>query len=434
LNPSVSHSSLSPTRILSAALCLGVLSFTPSLKSQTKLPSASATAAQPFDATNPQRPVGIGATGVFLGEDNPVFARADYDDSRWLSADAKTPIHQSIPNKQPEIIWQRIHVKVSPSETGLGIQASGIARAFEIYVNGEKLLGSGQVSPLTSFTEDAQPVSRIPDAQIASGHLVIAIRERSRPSWWTQSSRITFLAENITLGQETALADHAFVSVVSPNAFSWFVTLMGVGLCVVSFALFFTQRQQKEYLWLALQGVAWAIGLAIQMTASFRNIPVGWYYIAGLEMPFVNFFTILMVFAFVRQKFRGWLRIYIVVSCFGTLALSYLTDLIDATLPSWLGVLNVFYCAPFIFVVPAILVAHLRRGNREERILLIPVITWGIGNVLYGTIAMMYAIPGLRDAAIHLNDKTLTLAVGPFVIDNSMVTTLIAFVSLTVVS
>ena len=304
MGPSVSHPSLFPTRMLSAALCLGMLCFTPALKGQTKPLAVSATAAQPFDATNLQQPVGIGATGVFIGEDNSAFARTDYDDSRWLVADDKTPIHQSIPNKQPEIVWQRIHVKVSPKEAGLGIQATGIARAFEIYVNGQKLLSVGQVSPFAPFTDWAQPVARIPDAQIATGHLVIAIRERAEPSWWARSSRLTFFGENVKLGQETALVDHAFVSVISPNAFTWLVNLMGIGLCFVALALFITQKQQKEYLWLALQGVAWAIGLAIEVISSFRNIPGGWGYISGLSMPFVNFFTILMMFAFVRRKFH----------------------------------------------------------------------------------------------------------------------------------
>ena len=432
MNPYVRRPSLSPIRILSAALCLGVLYFTPDLKPQTRLLAASATATQPFDAINLYRPVGIGATGVFIGEDNPAFARADYDDSKWLAADDKTPLRQSIPNKQPEIVWQRIHVKVSPDDAGLGIESRDVARAFEIYVNGQKLLGAGQIFPLTSVTLGARRVARIQDVQIATGYLVIAIRERTSPSWWSQSSSTTFFAESITLGQETALADHAVLSVIYTNAFTWLVTLMGIGLCVVALALFITQRQQKEYLWLALQGVNWAISLAIEVTASYRNIPVGWVYVDALATELVDFFTMLMMFAFVRKEFNGWLRIYIVSCCLCRFAISC-AYAANVPVPTWIDLLNAPHYAIFIFVIPAILIVHLRRGNREERFLLVPVISWGIGNALYGTVGLMVFIPGLRNAAIHLAEMTFSFAVGPFENDTSMVTTLIAFVSLTVI-
>jgi hypothetical protein len=127
----------------------------------------------------------------------------------------------------------------------------------------------------------------------------------------------------ITLGQETALSDHVVLGVLYVNAFSWLVAFMGIGLSVVSFALFMTQRTQKEHLWLALQGLAWCIGLPIGITESFRNLPVAFAY---LDLPFGmlgDFFKFLMIFAFVRLKFRGWLRTYIVLSCFCVVAVKW---------------------------------------------------------------------------------------------------------------
>jgi hypothetical protein len=144
MEPSECRRSRPAIRILPAALCLGVLCSPLGLKAQTKPPPASAAAAQPFDASNLRGQQELGATGVFIGGDNPAFARPGYDDSKWLSVDDKRPIHELLPGSKPEIVWQRIHVKVSPSQTGLGIEAWDVSHAFELYVNGQKLLESGR--------------------------------------------------------------------------------------------------------------------------------------------------------------------------------------------------------------------------------------------------------------------------------------------------
>lgn len=100
-----------------------------------------------FDATNLRVPAELGATGVFIGGDDPAFARTDYDDSEWLSAEDKRPLHEIIPHSQPKVIWQRIHVKVSPNQSGPGIETWDVSDAFELYVNGQKLLDSGHFTP-----------------------------------------------------------------------------------------------------------------------------------------------------------------------------------------------------------------------------------------------------------------------------------------------
>jgi sigma-B regulation protein RsbU (phosphoserine phosphatase) len=424
--------SRSAIRILPAALCLGVLCSPLGLKAQTKPPPASAAAAQPFDASNLHVPARLGATGVFIGGDDPAFARTDYDDSKWVAADDKRPIHELLPDSKPEIVWQRIHVKVSPSQTGLGIEAWDVSHAFELYVNGQKLLESGQFNPLLSYTKDARLVARIPDAQIATGNLVIAIRAWAPAYWWTQSSKVDFFAEMITLGQETALSDHVVLGVIYPNAFTWLVALMGIGLSVVALALFVTQRQQKEYLWLALQGGFWAIGLPITITETFRNLPAALDYLGPLFSRLVDFFTILMIFAFVRRKLRGWLRVYIVLNCVCGVAIGW-ADLSGVALPASIYLLWIPFFAIFAIVIPAVLIAHLRRGNREESILLIPVISWGLDSLLQVTIAVMQAIPALHKAGNHLAQEANQIHLGPFVLDTGMVTSLIGFISLAII-
>lgn len=176
---------------------------------------------------------------------------------------------------------------------------------------------------------------------------------------------------------------------------------MGLGLSVVAFALFMTQRQQKEYLWLALQGLNWCIGLPIEITQSFRTLPVGFDYLDTLFGTLGEFFAFVMIFAFVRRKFRGWLRTYIVLSCVCVVAVDW-AGWSGVSLPASINILMVPLFAIYAFVLPAVLIAHLRRGNREESILLIPVISWSVVYFLQVIIAAMYAIPSLRNAGSHL--------------------------------
>jgi phosphoserine phosphatase RsbU/P len=414
---------LSPWIIFLAA-CVGLGMADPLIK------------AQAVDATNLRVPIKLGATGVFNGEDNPAFARPDYDDSKWLPTDDKRPIHELTPSSQPEIVWQRIHVKVSPDETGLGLEAYNVADAFELYVNGQRVLESGQFTPLVPYTTETRLVARIPDAQVVSGNLVIAIRERTRPSWWRQSSDIAFFAEMLTLGQNTPLADHVALGMIQAEALSWLVSLLGVGVSVVALALFTTQRQRKEYLWLALQGSLIAIYLTFALMESVRTIPVGFTYLYPLLSILIDFFTILMMFAFVRRKLRGWLRTYIVLCCICGLALRWeglWQGWSGLSLPGYIQILWLSYAAIFAFVIPAVLIVHLRRGNWGEGILLIPVVSWSLYSILFGTITVMNAIPQLQKIAAHLSQTTQSFALGPFALGSGSVTSAIGYISLAII-
>jgi sigma-B regulation protein RsbU (phosphoserine phosphatase) len=51
-----------------------------------------------------------------------------------------------------------------------------LARAFEVYVNGERLMTSGQFAPFRPYTYNSQILARIPDRMVATGLLVVALR------------------------------------------------------------------------------------------------------------------------------------------------------------------------------------------------------------------------------------------------------------------
>jgi hypothetical protein len=53
-----------------------------------------------------------------------------------------------------------------------------IAKAFELYCNGERLLQAGKIIPYVPADESARFIVPVPKSQIATGSLVIALRVR----------------------------------------------------------------------------------------------------------------------------------------------------------------------------------------------------------------------------------------------------------------
>ncbi len=140
---------------------------------------------RPFDATNLHEPVELGIIGLVQVGDDPAYAQPGLDDSKWLPVDANTRPTGYFPQNEQAIIWRRLRIRVNPGETHLAMQAYYISRAFEVYVNGLKLLESGQVEPFVPYTRAARLIVLFLEAQLRTGSLVIAIRARAPRTWWT---------------------------------------------------------------------------------------------------------------------------------------------------------------------------------------------------------------------------------------------------------
>jgi hypothetical protein len=299
-----------------AGICLfaslGLLLLPPApLRAQT--PQAGT-----FDATTLRQPTDLGVVWLIKAGDDPSYARADFDDSRWTRLDTNQSLKQIFPAQHPSVIWYRLHVKVAPNETGLSLEEFNLSSAFEIYVNGERLLANGSVSPYHPYGFQARVVKRIPDAMIATGSVVIAMRLYVSSNEWV-SSFPGFYPYNLTIGEETALSDHVWLTTIGDNLLEWFYEFAGLGLGIIAFALFTAQRQQREYLWIFLLFLAAALHAPLKFYELFHNLPTGSAYvdacfsIAGLVLQ------TLMFLAFLRMPLKRWLQAWLVVSAIGIL-------------------------------------------------------------------------------------------------------------------
>jgi hypothetical protein len=387
--------------------------------------------AQVFDATNLRQPTPLGAGWLVQPGDDPAYAQPGFDDSHWLRFDAFQSVKTVLPNSRPEVLWYRMHVKVAPSDKGLALEEWNIASAFEVYVNGQRLLENGHVAPFVAYTYGARLLKLIPAEQIATGSLVIALRVHiSRYEW--DNTDPGFYATNLILGQETALHDHMWLIVVGQNAGDWVTDLIGLGLGIVALALFSAQRDHKEYLWIFLQFFVTGCGIPLTFYEYFHNVPANWDL---LRQPFSiasSLFVILMYFAFLRLRFGWWIRIFV-----GVAAAGQLLSLIGQRQGSLSIVATVLALVPLLFliagVIPVLLVIYWRRGNREAGILLIPVTLQSLSYYAQIVIFFLLQLPALAPAMTRAGNVLFNYPAGPFQLTLFQITELSYQLSLAII-
>jgi hypothetical protein len=207
---------------------------------------------------------------------------------------------------------------------------------------------------------------------------------------------------------------------------------MALGLGIVALIIFNTQRRQFEYLWIFLQFVCTFCLLPSSLFASTHDFPATWNIFPQLLVAAAFVFEILMFLAFLRVRPGWWMRALFVVSTVG-LALSAI-GLSQGSISIFGAILGQF---PLLFliagVLPVVLIVHMRRGNREAGILLIPVLLSSLS--IYAGLALLAlsAIPRFYDRAIRWNTMMVNLHLGPFVVSLQQVGVVLYLLSLAII-
>jgi len=408
---------------------VGLVCAVPFVKAQTRPLHAAASEVQPFDATSLREPVEIGTLGLVQAGDDPAYAQPDFDDSKWLPVDSKTLLSDYFTNNQAPVIWHRLHLKVAPTDTGLALQAYFFSRAFEVFVNGQKLMELGQVEPFVPYTRGARMIVRIPESQLRTGSVVIAIRARAPRTWWTSVVPI-FRANNLTVGDEGALRDRNLLNIIGENSAGALDGLLALGVGLVALALLIAQRNQVEYLWVFLLGAWFALELVTSASAIY-NLPAGWWSLTGLMYVAEGLGIVLVFQAFLRERFSRLLWLFIVVALLIRFALQA-ADLYSI-LPAFF---NDFAWLPFAIVLgiilPLLVWRQMRRGNREAGILLIPLFFFSMQMYASFAFNVLVRIPPLHSASNALQ-MLFSLHIGIFRLDLDDVDGLAFFFSLAII-
>lgn len=387
--------------------------------------------AQTFDATNLREPADLGGKWLVHVGDDPAYARPDFDDSQWTLFDPSTSVTKLFPQAKPDVVWYRLRVKVDPAQSGLALKEYSIGSAFEIYANGEKLMASGRISPYAPYTADARLSERIPDRLLATGTLVIALRVHiSSVDWTTQNPG--FDSSNLTIGQESTIYRYDWLLIIGQNAVEWLGQLFLISLGLVALVLYISQRRQIEYLWIFAVGALTFLQLPMRVIPKFENIPMAWDVAADMLRIFQPFIWVSVYFSFVHQRIGWRWRIFLLFAGI-TFALGGLQGVILPVSVTSQMLESIPYVGLLSVVIPVVLLRHLRRGNREAGILLIPIILLSLYIYAEIVLATMFQFPAWRSTAIQGFNWIERFPVGPFSISLDDVSGILYTISLAII-
>jgi sigma-B regulation protein RsbU (phosphoserine phosphatase) len=393
--------------------CASILAFLlPALAALVLLVPATPARAQSFDATRLLQPTDLGVTWLVQAGDDPAFAQPGFDDSQWMRVDTNKSLKEYFPSDHPSVIWYRLHVKVAPNQTGLALAEWNLASAFEIYVNGQKLIESGGVAPYRPYTFGARLLHRIPDAAIASGTVVIAMRVHIGTNEWAGAFP-GYYPYNLTLGQQSALSDHIWLLTIGQNALTWFYWIAGLGLGVIAIALYSAQGGHREYVWIFLTFLSAAAAAPLSLYLLFHNLPAGaLYWNGGFEIAKDVFLT-LMFLAFLRIPVGRWIQVWLGLAAAGVLFQSWETAHGIGTSAAMLASVTP-ELSLLAGVIPVLLVLHARRGNREAGILLVPALISCLSTYLQLAAFLLSLFPQFAVPTQDVMNRISDMKIGPF--------------------
>ena len=385
-----------------------------------------------FDAANLTEPVDLGSTWLVHAGDDPAYARPDFDDSAWTPFDPHTSLISLFPNAHPEVVWYRQRIRVSPSLSGLALRERSISRAFEVYVNGDRLISSGQVAPFAPYTVGARVLKRIPERALAKGSILIALRVHIAASEWTVGQDPGYFSTNLTLGQEHTLYSDNWLAAIGENMMNWLDKGLLFCLGIVAMVLFAGQRRQVEYLCIFALGLISLLRICYGAITQFRDIPAGWEIAIAFPSIALPILWVTMYFAFVQLKVGWRFRIYLIIA--GLLnAYNGLTGLLGSLPGAWQLFVNLPFVTLLSVVIPIVLIVHLRRGNREAGILLIPVLLFSLYIYTEYALAVLFRIPAWRDAAVQGFSLIDNYPAGPFAVSLDNISGILATASLAII-
>jgi hypothetical protein len=384
-----------------------------------------------FDASALHESASLDGLWLLHAGDDAAYAQPGFDDSQWMVYDPRVDLKTIFPQNKPTVVWYRLRVKVDPKQTGLGLSEASISRAFEIYVNGERLMSAGQVEPFAASTWKAKILARIPDRMMATGSVLIAMRVHISPMEWNANGP-GYDIGNLIIGPEDELYREGWLSLIGNHALKWLDDLSLIGLGIVALVLFAAQRRQTEYLWIAAMGLLTLAEFIEPMIANFYTIPFYWEIAHDLLRVFTPYIWVGLYFSFIRQRIGwGWRTILIIAGIMN--ALSGIQGIVFS-LPLFVQFLSNL---PFIIllsvVVPVMLAVRWRRGNREAGILLIPVLLFSL--YIYAELGFetLYQFPGRQEIAQRVLNLIERYPAGPFSLSFADLSDFLSTVSLAII-
>ena len=405
-----------------------------------------------FDATNLGSPVVLD-TGWRVGiTANQAAVQPDFDDSGWAIRDAKgvmndvpdedqpkggvgTNAKNPIPALNPDsdqrrYAWFRLHIRLAPAHgplsllielpisqnASLGIGDPG--PGAEVFANGKQLHPEG---PHGDAPHHYQQISRMYSLNLPPDETSLTLVVRTLYIPFGYSSYTGFFANRrLELGHPEDL-ERSLEVWSDQNLFERLPRLVDSILLLVLagflFALYFAQRNDREYLWLALHELLQAPIGFVELAGSTARLDSLMYAAVVLELVLISayfYFEFLIAFVALRPK-RWYVKWHIRLLRWSAPALAAVapclllvghSEAIAVVLV--VGLLFSFFwiLGWLIFILTTLILAAVRH-NFEAGLLLIPLVLTGLG------ILEPVLNAGMSDIRGHAYLSPLTIQAGP---------------------
>ncbi len=376
------------------------------------LPAAKAAAADPrhFDATPLGGRVDLGREWLFAPDDRPVYAGAKYDDSGWRVVLTDRALasygYQNLP-----YCWYRLHARLRSDARQLAVLVGATAGAYELYANGVRLGGVGNMDAHSMLQHPGIIAYPIPDQALAAspGQLVLALRfsnEIRRYQIRTLDNPLV-QASVFLESQEATSRDVSYDAAHDEEVRS---ILGGLNLLIglVALALYLAMRTQREYL---------AIGTVCMAAAADAGLQA-WEYLSGFSVGKIalnkGFEAIqpLAIIEFVRlilklPRSRMWLVMEAVV-----IVGPVITPLVTVGRSPISVIFAAYFSAMLVMdvVLPALLLRAWWRGNTDARVL-VPAFLLSIFADYYSFVRQVmyfFHFPLTSEWSLHIGSYSLS--------------------------
>jgi hypothetical protein len=339
--------------------------------------------AQTFDASQWSHGVTtIDAPWRFHTGDNPQWASPNFDDTSWPLQNTGTFWSSQGYRGYSGYAWYRLRLKLPATTEPLAINIGHINSAAELYADGQLIGANGIMRPKpdwsTQFEANAFP---LPPA--LNGRWVeIAVRVWKSPvasSYSGGGFRSHPVMGSLALlqaGRRVAF-DNAFASSLSALA----VDLLTLVLGGFGLGLYLLDRRNTEYAWFAV----WAIGTvlldALNTSVILRQGSVT--FLEGdsplLSLP-LHVAELLFLWGFlkVRRDWMLWTAVSFDAIALAGNAFGYHNVI---SLPAGRAILSSSFALVFVLVIARVLIS-LKAGNRDARLLIVPVCLMALGIVI----------------------------------------------------
>ncbi len=290
------------------------------------------------------------------------WAQPNFDDSAWQQVDL-----EDLGATKPGQRWYRKKIETGPDLSEVQLLISGGSGTYELYINGSRFEGPR----IAASFGVGRPAERVYALHDLRGEFVVALRTRV-PVFYAAWRLPPFLY--VTEGQPTAV-EYERQALESQRLYGAILSLTVNMLLLIgglgSFALFLSQRRNRDYLFLAcyLFLVGTSNGLQVSYLAGI--IPAGLNFL--ISDPLSYLYVVMQIeftFSFAGRRVGRLWRMYELIVLLGS-TMAFVTW--SGHLPTDRFVLfEAVIGLPAALLLPVLLLIWYRRGYREAGWLIFP--------------------------------------------------------------